>query len=388
VPARRRQNSARILIAHQSSIPHYRVSFYNALERLRPDWWDFDVVFAVHSYGSPNWFQTAGMMDTFHFPILPTRLFSVTFNGRKIHYQNFWYRAADYDLVIVENAVNNIAYPLCQLHQYHGLKVAYWGHDRDRKVTTPTRLKRLTENLKLRLSRRADGFFAYTDGVKKYLVDNGLESERVFVVNNTIDIDYQRQLFEGYRPQRKAIRETLRVCGKKTLLFVGRFTPNKRLEFLLESFSHLERTRPDFHLLLVGDGQLPTRIPVSRNVSLLGTLVDPIRLAPIYVASDVFVFPGAVGLGSLQALCYDLPVVSIGSLTHGPEIEYLVPGTNSLLLDTCTSPLEYAQEIIALFDSPDRLTKLRQNSWPTISHLTIEQMATNFIAGIGSILNA
>ena len=38
--------------------------------------------------------------------------------------------AATYDLIIVENALYCLAYPLVQLHQLHGVRVAYWGHGR------------------------------------------------------------------------------------------------------------------------------------------------------------------------------------------------------------------------------------------------------------------
>ncbi len=33
----------RVLIAHQSTIPHYRVRFYQEVERLRPKWLAFPV---------------------------------------------------------------------------------------------------------------------------------------------------------------------------------------------------------------------------------------------------------------------------------------------------------------------------------------------------------
>ena len=35
----------KVLIAHQSTIPHYRVPFYEAVERLRPKWWEFSVIY-------------------------------------------------------------------------------------------------------------------------------------------------------------------------------------------------------------------------------------------------------------------------------------------------------------------------------------------------------
>ena len=37
-PAKMTATVKKVLIAHQSTIPHYRVPFYEAVERLRPKW--------------------------------------------------------------------------------------------------------------------------------------------------------------------------------------------------------------------------------------------------------------------------------------------------------------------------------------------------------------
>jgi hypothetical protein len=48
----------------------------------------------------------------------------------------------------------------------------------------------------------------------------------------------------------------------------------------------------------------------------------------------------------------------------------------------------YAQTISDLFDNPQKLRDLQDSIWPSIEHLTIEQMALNFIDGINTILAA
>ncbi len=130
------------------------------------------------------------------------------------------------------------------------------------------------------------------------------------------------------------------------LLFVGRFTSNKRLPFLLEAFATIQETRSDFHLLLVGDGEALVARPRLDNVSFLGTIVDLESLTRIYAASDVFAYPGAVGLAPLQALCHDLPIVWIDAANHKPEVEYLSP-LNSVRLNASTTPEAYGRAIMA-----------------------------------------
>lgn len=373
----------KVLIAHQSTIPHYRVAFYNALERLRPDNWRFDVAFDPSELTSPRFFKEPLRREDIHFSVLEINTLMIKVFDKKISYQTFWSRAGQYDLVIVENALNNITYPLSQMHQLRGVKFAYWGHGKDREIESPKGLKWVGEKLKLKLVRRADGYFAYTMGVKKYLEMQGISGSKIYVVNNTIDIDEQRRAFNRWYPQRRMIRQDLGVEDKKVLLFVGRFTPNKRLDFLLEAFSCLRNIDTNFILLLVGDGEI--RTTASDGISVLGSIINLDRLAPIYVASDIFTFPGSVGLASLQALCYDLPVVTIDSLQHKPEIEYL-SAKNSLILSKYSTPQDYAQAVLDLCNTPSHLESLRRNAWPSIRHLTIDKMAERFITGIEDIL--
>ena len=312
-----------VLIAHQSTIPHYRVPFYNMLERLRPGTLRFDVVFDPSEVKSRRFFQEPLDIRAFHFPTIEVDTYSLTVSNKSLCYQTFWRRAAAYDLVVVENAVNNLTYPLCHCHKLHGTKIAYWGHGKDCSVTDLSLPKLLMERLKLLLVRMADGFFAYTPGVKAYLERQRVSPHKIFVVNNTIDINEQRRAFDRRRLSRTAIRQQLGIQGRNVLLFVGRFTSNKRIDFLLESFAELCKIDSGYHLLLVGSGGETclaryASASVSGHISYLGTVVDLEELAPIYVASDVLAFPGSVGLGPLQALCYDLPVITIDSPTHMP----------------------------------------------------------------------
>ncbi|MEM7129002.1 MAG: glycosyltransferase family 4 protein [Chloroflexota bacterium] len=374
----------KVLIAHQSSIPHYRVPFYNALERVRSEEWTFDVVFDPTEFETPIFFKEPLDQIDFAFSLLETRTLSTQVSGKGIHYQTFWKQAGRYDLIIVENAVNNLTYPLCHFHQLHGKKIAFWGHGKDFNVANPGAMKRASEHVKMWQTRRADGFFAYTPGIKEYLVKRGVDPNRVFVVNNTIDIEEQRTYFDKYRSQREEIRKRLGIGSGPVLLFVGRFTKNKRIDFLLEAFSYLQRAEPQSHLLLVGGGDFSVEQYETKNVHCLGTIVDLDELAPIYAASDLFAFPGAIGLAPLQALCYDLPVITLESTMHKPEVEYLT-SANSIILPSNLSPKEYASELLNLTTDGGRLRDLRSQIWPSIRHLTIEQMAKNFASGVTSI---
>ncbi len=235
-------------------------------------------------------------------------------------------------------------------------------------------------------SRSADGFFAYTSDIKTYLESRGVESEKIFVLNNTIDILKQRSFYEKLYPDREILKDKMGLHGKKVLLFVGRFTKNKRIDFLLKAFNHLITTGSDYHLIMIGSGGEEYKHNAPPNITFYDAITDVNKLAPLYVVSDVFTFPGDVGLGPLQALCYDLPVITLDSPTHMPEIIYLNKD-NAVILPFASAPEDYARAIQKLFSNPDELRTFKLNIWTSIQHLTIEQMAKNFIAGVNTIFN-
>ncbi len=376
----------KVLIAHQSTIPHYRVDFYNALEAARPKSWSFDVVFDSSELYKKRFFKEEVDKGTFTFPTLETNTYFIKIGEKVFNLQTFWTKVPNYDLVIVGSALSNLTYPLCRIHRVNGRKFAIWGHGKDRTVANPSQLKKMLELFRSSLSKSADGFFAYTYPIKKYLETRGVISDNIYVLNNTIDIVKQRHFFEKHYPHKDQIKQRLGIEGKKVLLFVGRFTKNKRIEFLLEAFAELLAFDQDYHLIMVGSGSKAFYKFAPQQVTFYEAITDPDTLAPLYVASDLFTFPGDVGLGPLQALCYDLPVVTLESPTHMPEFVYLNKN-NSIILPASATAKDYAATIKGLFSKTYELSQLKLGIWSSIHHLTIGQMANNFIAGVNAILH-
>jgi glycosyltransferase involved in cell wall biosynthesis len=377
----------RVLIAHQSTIPHYRVPFYNALQKLKPYLWNFDVIFDQDFSNKKRIYKEKVELSEFRFNTLPTNTFYRPRGKTYICFQDFIFKLKPYDLIIVEHAVNNLSYPLSHFYQLFGKKLAYWGHGRHISAINPGRIKRTTESIKKKLLKHTDGYFAYTDSVKDHLIKNGYTKDKIFVLNNTIDILNQRYYYDKYIKNKQELKAAHNLTDKKVLLMVGRLTHTKRLAYLSQAFNHLVDMDSKFHLIVIGDGNKSelNEIKSKGSVSILGSLTKLDDLAPYYIMSDLFVFPGQVGLGPLQALCYSLPIITVSLKIHAPEFDYLNKN-NSIVTKYNTTPFEFAQEINAAFNS-DIIHKLRSSSWDSIKDLTIEKMAKNMVSGINSILN-
>jgi glycosyltransferase involved in cell wall biosynthesis len=377
----------KILIAHQSTIPHYRVPFFEAVERLRPEAWEFSVIYDVGK--ARDRFFMEFERGSVNFQVKQSHAYTLRLAGKQISFQTFFFDGSKYDLLVTGGELNNISYPLCYLWRYYGKRVAYWGHGKDVSVANPQGIKAIAEQTKIWLSRRADGFFAYTNGVRDYMVSNGVDRGKIFVLQNTIDIVKQRAVFEKLICQRENLRSQAGFSDKKVLLYVGRLNRQKRLDLLFDAFHVLRKMDESYHLVIIGagDASVLSRLKEKCGESAfryLGVVPDD-EIGRSYVASDLFAFPGAVGLGPLQALCFDLTSAVIDSPVHSPEYEYL-NRDNALILTEGSTAEKYAIAIKALLEDRARWADLRDHAWPSIKHLTIENMAQNFISGVNSIL--
>jgi glycosyltransferase involved in cell wall biosynthesis len=392
MPYQRKTAMTKVLIAHQSTIPHYRVPFYEAVQQTKPSWWDFEVVFDENPVRRRKLFIEPIEPEKFGFATIPTRTMVFNLPRRRVVFQTFVRRLEGYGLIVLEDSLRNLSYPLARLMRKRDTALAYWGHGRDYSIGRAAGWKKISERAKRGLMRRCDGYFAYTEGVKSDLVSDGVDASRIFVLNNTIDINADRSSFKATIARRSQLREAVGLSGRKVLLFVGRLTPGKRLGYLADAVQILRRKNPEYHLVVIGGGnqsiiaELQERLGVD-GLTYCGVIVERSRLAGWYVLSDAYVHPGDVGLGIVQSLCYDLTPVVVDRPTHNPEYEYL-DQHNSVVAPVHASPAQYGGEIDRLCSNPALWRRYREKAWPSVRHLTIEAMAGAFVAGVNRILQS
>jgi glycosyltransferase involved in cell wall biosynthesis len=367
----------KVLFAHQSTIPPYRVPFYNALEKNKPDWWDFEVVDTK---------KESEFAQPINFKINFTKEINLNIGKQRIRYQNFLSSIKNYDLLIVEDAVNNLSYPLSHFLKSYKTKLCYWGHGRDVTINDDSNpFKKGIEAYKLRQVIKSDGYFAYLPTVKEYLINQGVHSDKIFVVQNTIDIVNERKQFKEAGVEKAA------VGHDRNILFVGRLTESKKIPTLLKIYEELKQLNNDYNLTIVGDGDESIKEKVLSykdriGLDYLGEIRDKVKLSKIFKDNSFYLFPGYVGLGPLHAMCYDLIPVVKESKHHKPEFEYLTE-ENSIILSESASSKDFATAIETIVSNEEIYVKKRKNIWPSIKKYTIKNMAENFVHGINMVLS-
>lgn len=210
-------------------------------------------------------------------------------------------------------------------------------------------------------------------------------ADRIVVVAES-----QRALFGGRTPvqhipnavqsRRTTVTTTPPAAANPLVLYVGRFSPEKGVDLLLQAMPTLVARHPQVRLRLVGDG--PTRPLVEQliatqrlheHVELVGHVDDP---SPYYAAARVLCLPSrSEGMPNvvLEAVAAGLPVVAtavgdvrslvdddLGRVVAPEDPQALADALDAELRSERGEPFMAARErLLQRFDRPTRARALR-----------------------------
>jgi glycosyltransferase involved in cell wall biosynthesis len=367
----------RVVVVH-SSIKHYREPFFDALhESLCRHGIELRIVF-----GQPTAREgTKG--DTFAFErpwAIPVK--NSWFFNERLLYQPVLREAKSADLVIVEQANKHLAnYLLLLLRRRTGAKIAFWGHGRNRQVSS----KSLPERFKNLLLRAPDWWFAYTQGVADFLIRRGMEAERITTVQNSIDTAaFRKELMSVSDEVLAGLRERHGLRSSALVgLYCGSLYPDKQIGFLLEAARRVRIGAANFHLVVIGGGPQASLVEAAAAQEGWIHFVGPrfgAEKAAWFCLADFFLNPGMVGLSILDSFCAGLPMLTTDYPGHSPEIDYLEPGGNGLC--SIFEPQAYAAAVTRLINDPILLARLRKGALESSGKYTMAAMVANVSEGI------
>lgn len=220
-----------------------------------------------------------------------------------------------------------------------------------------------------------DYILLYTHAETKKFIDMGFAPEKTFFLNNAIDskrIDIEKSLWNKSRLD--IFQEDHGLNEKICLLYCGRITSKSELEVLIKALRLLENRYPDkIRLNVIGDGdRIPALKKISKNLGVsdiinwCGSLYNENDLAPWFMSSTIFVYPGSIGLSINHAFSYGLPVITHNNKAKQmPEFTYLKEGSNGLTFSYSDSA-DLAASISKLIDQPTLLNAMSKVALRTI----------------------
>jgi glycosyltransferase involved in cell wall biosynthesis len=374
-------------------VPRYRVRLYELLaERSEIEY----VVF----HGRPPTRKAAPCAKPpFRFPSRAVRNLELRLGVRTLIHQRGVPRTVweDFDAVVIGAQLRFVSsLVLLGLSKLRGRPVILWGQgfDKDEDVGGVGRSALAAKRrLKRAMARQANGYLVYTEGGRHRLLEAGLDSEKVFVAQNTLDVEEQIAIHDRLRDaDLTQLRSELRLRQDTVvLLFIGRLYREKRVRDLLEAVRTIRSGRmaaSPIEIVVIGDGPgLPEirseaqRLP---GVHVRGQISDQVEVARYMRVAAAVVIPGAVGLAANHAFAQGLPLITMRGRFHGPELEYLEHGRNGLVVDGGIPA--FAHALAEFCDSPALQRDLAEGALRARGRLAIERTAEAFDAGVRAVL--
>jgi glycosyltransferase involved in cell wall biosynthesis len=389
----------RIAILHQGCVPSYRRAFFERLGQNRSR--DY-VVF--HGQAEPG-SGIAAAPPPFGFQHVEVRNRFWRILGRSLVYQPVFLKVAGggFDALVVGHEVKYLAnIALILLFRLRGKPVLLWGFGQNLDITKERRsplgrwVGGVVRAAQMRMLRMATDFLAYTSRGAEHAMRSGMERDRVTVLNNTIDTS--AEVAAHARAQsldRAALRRDLGLSPDAVVfLFVGRLNEAKRADALIEAVRALRRRQPEgeeptaVEVLIVGSGPAESDLrELARGETwcrFLGQVQESDALGRIFRASDAVVIPGYVGLAVNHAFAHGLPVITCHSELHSPEIDYVEPGVNGLILRSLD---ELADGLLVFASSVELRRSLSAGALLSREKLDLRHMVEAFDHGVSRALH-
>lgn len=214
------------------------------------------------------------------------------------------------------------------------------------------------DKIGLKLQRIAYKYFGYKPVAIANSIKNSIESfykmeSNVPLINNGVDLE----------------KYPLSIRGNNNiieLIHIGRFSPQKNHEVLIDAFNFVVKERKNIRLTLVGDGELRESIEakvkalgIGNYIKFLGIRED---IPDLLAASDIFVMSSdweGLPLTVLEAMSTGMPIIStnVGGV---PDI--CENGKNGFLVDS-QNPKQLYEAIIRIADDQKLRYDMGQKSY-------------------------
>jgi glycosyltransferase involved in cell wall biosynthesis len=248
-----------------------------------------------------------------------------------------------------------------------------WGHVRN-YVSSDHYLDLLIEKKQMRL---ATSIFAYTDSGKDFGLKQGIESDKIFVLNNTFDLsELEHEIGKVTTHHLTEMINRYNLLPEKTVLYVGGLDSSKRIDFLASALNQIWLTDSKIKLLVIGDGEdryLLDKAGIRGQVHFLDNSNQQSKAVASRIAK-LILMPGRIGLVAVDSMALGIPIVTTNFAFHAPEFDYLVEG-KSKFTSKFDSPSSFSDLVVRLLNLEDPLTFSE-------SPPSIEKMLDAFVQGV------
>ena len=194
-----------------------------------------------------------------------------------------------------------------------GKRVLMWTHGFTRERNSPKEFARGC------FYRLAHGFLLYGDRARAIMMQKGFDPKGLHVVYNSLDYEAQKLIRSSVSEDElfRLRRALFPNPHHHVLSFIGRLTPQKKLDMLIRAGKKLHDGGFPVNILIVGDGgergrleKLSDECSMREFTRFFGECHDEKEIGRCLMMSAMCVSPGEVGLTAMHALAYGTPVIT------------------------------------------------------------------------------
>jgi len=205
-------------------------------------------------------------------------------------------------------------------------KVYFWTHGWYGKES---KLESFVKKLEFKLPN--GGIFTYGNYARELMIKEGFDPAKLFTIHNSLAYDQQME-----------IRKSLTVStvyqdhfknDNPNLFFVGRLTPIKQLDLILDAMSISRDKGKNYNMTFIGGGEemenLKKKVEelnLNDQVWFYGPCYDEKELSSLIYNADLCVAPGNIGLTAMHSMVFGTPCITHNDFPYQmPEFEAIRP---------------------------------------------------------------
>ena len=251
----------------------------------------------------------------------------------KLYSNIYWQKGAvklvfkDYDKFILLGEYYCVSTWVILLINFFKKKKTYlWTHGwYGNESSLKKKIKKIFFNL-------SNGIFLYGGYAKELMIKEGFNENKLHVVYNSLNYEEQNSLRSELN--KNNVFKDYFKNDHPNLIFIGRLTSIKKLDYLLEAQNILKQNNFEVNLVFVGDGaeknnliKEAVRLGLKSNVWLYGSSYNESEIGQLIYNADICVSPGNVGLTAIHSLAFGTPVITHDNFTNQmPEFEAINDG--------------------------------------------------------------
>ena len=295
--------------------------------------------------------------------------------------ENIFSYCNNFDIVIFPCDMHHILFCCLPFNPLRNYKVISWtpGIRASYKVRFDlNRAKSINDYIYGFILKKCDALIFYMNAPKTFW-KNFIDSKKIFVAHNTIDVN--RNLLNFTKP-------------KNTILFIGTLYKEKKIFELINAFIGTIINNENFKIYkleIIGDGdefhkikQIINDNNLSDNIILRGQITDEVEISHAFNRALLCVSPDQAGLSVLLSMGYGVPFVTRHNSITGGERLNIVNGINGILYN---NEDDLNKIILDCFTKSDKYLTIGQNAYNYyLNNATIQHMYNGFFKAINFVI--